>query len=105
MVACSSAEEAWYLAGVLNSLPVEYAISSYSMVGGKSFAGPNLLNFIRIPLYNGSRIQNLVAQAARGASNGEDPEILTAAVVSLYGISDAELQRMKAGWEQLGMKP
>lgn len=105
MVACSSAEEAWYLAGVLNSLPVEYAISSYSMVGGKSFAGPNLLNFIRIPSYNGSRIQILVAQAARGVSNGEDPEILTAAVVSLYGISGAELQGMKAGWEQLGIKP
>lgn len=104
MIACNSAEEAWYLAGVLNSLPVEYAISSYSMVGGKSFAGPNLLNFIRIPLYNGSHAQNMVSQAARRASDGEEPGILTEAIASLFGISDAEMQGMKAGWQELGIK-
>ncbi|MGI6548438.1 MAG: HsdM family class I SAM-dependent methyltransferase [Syntrophomonadales bacterium] len=105
MVACRSREEAWYLAGILNSLPVEYAISSYSVVGGKNFAGPNLLNFIRIPLYTGSPLQDMVVQAAQSVSRGADPEILTKAVASMYGISDAELRGMKKGWEELGLKP
>ncbi len=105
MVACKSREEAWYLAGILNSLPVEYAISSYSMVGGKSFAGPNLLNFIRIPWYTGSHAQEMVVRAGQRVSQGEDPEILTKAVATLYDISDAELQGMQKGWEELGLKP
>jgi hypothetical protein len=103
MVACRSAEEAWYLAGVLNSLPVEYVISSYSMVGGKSFAGPNLLKFIRIPYYTEKSIQSMIAQTARQVSTGGDRDILTEMVAGLYGISDAELKGMKSCWEKLGL--
>ena len=104
LVACKSREEAWYLAGVLNSLPVEYAISSCSVVGGKSFAGPNLLNFIRIPLYTGAGTQKAVSQAALRVASEGDPEILTRAVASLYGINDAELHRMRRGWAELGVE-
>ncbi|NLW43639.1 MAG: N-6 DNA methylase [Syntrophomonadaceae bacterium] len=103
MVACRSSDEAWYLAGILNSLPVEYVISSYSMVGGKSFAGPGLLNFIKIPYYVGNSIQSMIAQTARRVSAGGDPNLLTEVVADLYGIVDNELRRMKSCWEKLGL--
>lgn len=103
MVACRSEEEAWYLAGVLNSLPVEYVISSFSMVGGKSFAGPSLLNFIRVPYYTGESVQTMIAQAARQVSAGGDPNTLAEGVARLYGIGKAELLKMKSCWEELGL--
>ncbi len=103
MVACRSAEEAWYLAGVLNSLPVEYVISSFSMVGGKSFAGPSLLNFVKVPFYTGESIQNMIAQTARQVSAGGDPNLLAQKVARLYGISDREFRGMKSCWEKLGL--
>jgi len=106
LVACESRDEAWYLAGVLNSLPVEYTLSSYSMVGGKSFAGPNLLEFIRVPLYTASPLQVEIVRIACQVAGGSVPDSsLTEAVARLFGLGDSELNEMRKGWEEIGLTP
>ncbi|NLB18380.1 MAG: hypothetical protein GX825_06560, partial [Syntrophomonadaceae bacterium] len=105
MIACRSVEEAWYLTGILNSLPIEYAISSFSMVGGKSFAGPNLLNSIKIPLYTGLSSQRRIIEAARMVAAGHLPDIYLAwEVAEYYGITSFEFNEMKKGWEEIGLE-
>ena len=63
MVACQSREEAWYLAGLLNSLPVEYAISSYSMVGGKSLLDLTCLVLLVFPCILDHRLKNILRKS------------------------------------------
>ncbi|NLV17150.1 MAG: N-6 DNA methylase [Syntrophomonadaceae bacterium] len=105
MIACKSIEEAWYLTGILNSLPIEYAVSSFSMVGGKSFAGPNLLSSVKIPLYTGSSSQNRIIEAARQVASGHLPDIYLAwEVAEYYGLTSPEFNEMKKGWEEIGLE-
>ncbi len=50
-VPCSSRDEAHYICGLVNSTPVNYAARAYSQVGGKGFASPHILRYIRVPAY------------------------------------------------------
>lgn len=102
MVACGSSDEAWYLAGLLNSMPVEFALNSYAMVGGKSFASPNLFNYVRFPLFEGSIIQLKIAATARGVAAGtKDQGYLDVAAAELYNISLGELAVIKEAWDEI----
>ncbi len=105
MVACRSLDEAWYLAGILNSLPVEYGLASFSMVGGKSYAGPNLLNYINIPMFIGSTKQNILSLVASKVAAGEIPDSdLDRSVANFFEISPAELETIIQGWQELKLK-
>ncbi|MGE5396760.1 MAG: HsdM family class I SAM-dependent methyltransferase [Chitinophagales bacterium] len=96
LVVCRSSDEAWYLAGLLNSLPIEYALTSYSMTGGKSFASPHLFKYIRFPFYTGEEKQKMIATAARGVATGQVPaEKLDREIVALYNITYEELALMR----------
>ncbi|MGE5416069.1 MAG: HsdM family class I SAM-dependent methyltransferase [Acidobacteriota bacterium] len=102
MVACHSADEAWYLAGLLNSQPVEYAIKSYSMVGGKSFASPHIFKYINFPSFDGGTRQMAVAKAARKVAAGDgDESLLNRKVAVLYDITGSELELLQAAWQAL----
>ncbi len=52
LVDCHSAEEAHYVASVVNSSPFQFAVASYSQEGGKSMGTPNILEYIRIPRFD-----------------------------------------------------
>jgi hypothetical protein len=103
LLACASSDEAWYLAGMLNSLPVEYALVSYSMAGGKSFASPNLFNYINFPRYYNLPQQLAIAKHARMvAAQKAENSLLDEAVAGLYGISQREWKLIKEAWLELG---
>ena len=51
-VACTSAAEAFFLAGLLNSRLLNTAAAAYSQTGGKSFGSPRVLQHLRIPRFD-----------------------------------------------------
>ncbi|MCK6456324.1 MAG: N-6 DNA methylase [Phycisphaerae bacterium] len=51
-VATRSQQEASYLAGMLNSLPFNFAAMAYSQAGGKSFGSPHILENLFIPRFD-----------------------------------------------------
>jgi SAM-dependent methyltransferase len=53
-IATDERDEAYFLAGVLNSFLFEYAVGSINKPGSKSYAQPSILNKIRIPRYENS---------------------------------------------------
>ncbi|MBN1592354.1 MAG: N-6 DNA methylase [Candidatus Coatesbacteria bacterium] len=54
-VSCGSEREAHYLCAMLNSAPVLFLIRSYSVSGGKSFAPPHIMEYVRIQLFDDSK--------------------------------------------------
>jgi len=50
-VACESEDEAHYLCAMLNSTLVNFLVRSYSVAGGKSFAPPHIMEYVKIPHY------------------------------------------------------
>jgi hypothetical protein len=53
LVACGSEEEAHYLCAVLNSGPANRLVAAHSVVGGKGFGTPGILDFLPIRFYDG----------------------------------------------------
>jgi len=51
-VACESEDKAHYLCSMLNSYLVNFLIRSYSVAGGKSFAPPHIMEYVKIPRYD-----------------------------------------------------
>lgn len=97
-VSAASADEAWYLAGMLNSRVVGWTITAYSMAGGKSFAGPNLLRYVRIPQFEANSAQMAIASAARAAAASVKKEYdLDTAVAAYYQITEQELALIEEG--------
>ena len=64
LVPCNSAEEAYYLAGVLNSTPVRFVIASYTYELRQE---THILEFVRIPKYEGKPLQKEIAELSRKA--------------------------------------
>ncbi len=52
-VACASQEEAFYLAGMLNSTIFSFTAQAYSQTGGKSFGSPHILENLYVPTFDG----------------------------------------------------
>ena len=52
LIAADSLDEAHYLAAVLNSSVVEFLVTSHSVHGGKGFATPSMLDFIRLKRFD-----------------------------------------------------
>lgn len=51
LLAVATEEEAHYCCAVLNSAPFDLAVRSYSQKGGKSFATPHILKYVRLPTF------------------------------------------------------
>jgi hypothetical protein len=52
MTATASAEEAHYLCACLNSSPSQFFLASYSQRGGKSFASTQILEYLKVPIFD-----------------------------------------------------
>jgi hypothetical protein len=85
LIAVGSADEAHYLCAVLNSATVNFLVSSHNVRGGKSFASPGMLQYLRILRYDpqDARHQKLAAasrEAHRRTRAGEPYDELQAAI-------------------------
>lgn len=111
-VATESQEEAFYLAGMLNSLPFNFAAMAYSQAGGKSFGSPHILENLHVPKFD-KNDKTIIAiselakdiQSNIGSLNKEALQIkereLDEAASQLWGISTAELDEIRSSYYQL----
>ncbi len=65
-ISCETEDEAHYLCAMLNSSLVNFLIRSYSVAGGKSFAPPHILEYVRIPPYDASALHTDLAHLSKG---------------------------------------
>jgi len=112
-VACGSADEAHFLAGLMNSTPFNYAAMSFSQSGGKSFGSPQLLRQLRLPEYEPTvETHRTVAALSRechrfareSADKGPSAELqqeLDAAAASVWRIGRATMEQIRSANAQL----
>jgi hypothetical protein len=76
-IATASADEAYYLAGLLNSLPLQVAALSCSQAGSKGFGSPQLIGRLNLPSFEPQQAQHLqiatLAKARQGVEAKSDP--------------------------------
>ena len=77
LIAADSFDEAHYLTAVLNSSIVDFLVTSHSVHGGKGFATPSMLDFIRLKRFDRHddrhvELAQLSRRAHHSAANGED---------------------------------
>lgn len=106
-IVCATPAEAHYLCALLNSSPCYFAILSFSMKGGKSFAPPNVLSQIRIPRYSRSnpvhaQLADLSEKAHASTAGGDAKQLevvearIDEAAAEVWGLSDEEMKEMWA---------
>lgn len=111
LVAVSKRTEAHYLCAVLNSLPFEFAVRSYSQEGGKSFASPHILKYLNVPEFSaaaavGEELAELSELAHNAAAQDQTLEVLgiekeiSLRSARLWGISATELSDMEGFLER-----
>ena len=80
LVACSSEEEAHYIAATVNSSPFQFAVISYSQAGGKSMGSMHVLENIHIPKFDSHNPLHLrlaeLSEKAHTAANADDRDML-----------------------------
>jgi hypothetical protein len=112
MVAVGSRGESTYLAAVLNSLPFNFAVRCFSQTGGKSFASPQILERIRVPLFDPrdarcESLSTLGEAATRAKAQGTDRELervsakIDEAVLGIWDLSQADMREIDAGYREM----
>ena len=100
-------EEAYYLCALLNSFPFDLAARLYSPAGGKSFASPHLLQYLRVPKFEASdplhrNLAGLSREAHALADAGKHEELarledeLTRLAAAAWGLEERELEELLA---------
>ena len=92
-VSCRIEDEAHYLCAMLNSSLVNFLVRSYSVTGGKSFAPPHIMEYVKIARYDGSNelhaeLAELSKTCHRAAADGD---------CGLLAAAQADLDRLAAG--------
>jgi hypothetical protein len=109
-VALDNKQEAYYLAGMVNSSSFQYAAVSYSQEGGKSMGSPHVLQNIRIPKFDPKNKLHLqLAELSEKAhdvakTNGDTSEIenqIDDLAVEIWGLTTEELREIKFSLEEL----
>lgn len=105
IVACEKQDEAHYLCGLLNSLPVRVFIAAY-VVGTQ--ISTHVLTYVSAPKFDPDVPQHrALAAASRAAheavSNDDEPDedAVDRAAAQLWGLTDAELDAMRRFHDQL----
>jgi hypothetical protein len=104
LVACDSADEAYYLCGLLNSSLVNFLVIAHSVRGGKGFGSPAVLDVLRLRRFDpeNPRHRELAAccRQAHQAFGEQSPltclqQRMDALAADLWGLSaaDAEIVR------------
>ena len=112
LVACSSEEEAHYIAATVNSSPFQFAIISYSQAGGKSMGSMHVLENIHIPKFDPKNFLHLKlaklskkAHVAAKANNkkiiNEAEEEIDTVSAQIWGLTEGELKEIKISLEEL----
>lgn len=55
-VACQSEAEAHFICGLMNSSLVGFLVRSYSVAGGRSFATPQIMEYVKVPRHDGADV-------------------------------------------------
>ena len=102
VVECRSAEEAYFLAGCLNSSPARFLIESYAI---EIQVSTHVLSHVRVPEYAGSEIQKDIAKKSRlchtAAKKDKNDEVATLEaeidelVAAVWGLSKDELKAVQ----------
>ncbi len=94
----STAEEAYYVCGVLNSNLIRLIVASYTI---ETAMGTHILKNLRIPKFNSTNALHLrIALLSRNAHDASKKEIeniekkIDKKISLLYGLSDAESQNV-----------
>lgn len=104
LVECSSEPEAYYVAGLINSTPFRYAVTSYAI---EIQMGPHVLENVRVPRFDAaSKLHQAIASesgrlASEGAEAAEDVAKLDSLCASLWGIGEAGLRAIQAAHQEL----
>ena len=113
LVGLDNAEEAHYVCAVANPSLVNFALQSYSQMGGKSFGTPHVLKNIRVPCYEPVRSTHRqlaalsqwahAATAAGDAARVREIEVeIDRLAAELWGLSQQELEEIQRSLEELG---
>ena len=111
-VGAGTPEEAFYLAGMLNSLPLNFAAMAYSQAGGKSFGSPHILENLCIPQFSAGDADAVrVAELARGIQDDfpsldnfaltARERVLDEATALIWGIDPAALAEIRKSYREL----
>lgn len=110
-ISCETEDEAHYLCAMLNSSLVNFLVRSYSVAGGKSFAPPHIMEYVKIPRYDArdqshAKLARLSEECHRAAEQGH-LELSSAAKLNLdrlagacFGLSQHELRTVQRMSEQ-----
>ncbi len=115
---CSTQNEAYYLASLINSTPFQFAAYAYSQAGGKSFGTPSILEKIRLPRFDPhslphQHLENLSREAHRlapAAYKGNEPaqkklKVLEKQIdrlaAQLWNLTPEELREIRQSLNQL----
>ena len=112
LVACSSEEEAHYIAATVNSSPFQFAVISYSQAGGKSMGSMHVLENICIPKFDSRNPLHVelakLSKKAHLTANVDDKDTLQELedeidIVSaqIWGLTEDELKEIKISLEEL----
>jgi len=115
LVACSSEEEAHYIAATVNSSPFQFAVISYSQAGGKSMGSMHVLENIRIPKFDSRNPLHVelaeLSKKAHLTGNVDDKDTLQeleeeidTISAQIWGLTDDELKEIKISLEELTVK-
>lgn len=105
LVACSTAQEAHYVCGLVNSLPARAFVKCYAI---ETAISTHVIETIRIPKFDAkSKSHQAVVAASRQAHQavrrGREPDetAVDKAAIKIWGITRDELEQMRKGLDQL----
>jgi len=112
LVALDNRQEAYYLAGMVNSAPFQFAAISYSQAGGKSMGSPHVLENINIPKFNSKskphlRLAELSEKAHKAAKENDEKALsqieteIDEVAATIWGLIKEELKEIRASLEEL----
>jgi len=112
LVACTTKEEAHYIASLVNSSIFQYAVTSYSQAGGKSMGSMHVLQNIRIPKFEPTNkahqeLSGLSQNAHRATQIGDEVGVkeleqrIDELAAQIWGLTGEELAEIKSSLEDI----
>jgi len=112
LVACTTKDEAHYIASLVNSAPFQYATTSYSQAGGKSMGSMHVLENICVPDFDpGDRIHQGLASSsdeAHQAATEKDQQAVALIekridelAAEMWGLTKSEMEEILTSLAEL----
>ena len=112
LVACTTKEEAHYIASLVNSSIFQYAVTSYSQAGGKSMGSMHVLQNIRIPKFDPANkahkeIAGLSQNAHHATQIGDEVGVkeleqrIDELAAQIWGLTEQELKEIQKSLVEL----